>query len=62
MVSNLNRHELLKYKPKINSFSTINNKTFIFKSTFDNNRPDTTNAISNAYQTTIAKDNLFIDK
>jgi hypothetical protein len=31
MVADLNRDDLLAYKPKQNSFNLIDNKTFIFK-------------------------------
>ena len=50
MVSNLKRSDLLKYKDKTSSFGLVNNKTFIFKTQFDNSLPQTHKCIKNAYQ------------
>jgi hypothetical protein len=49
MVSHLKRDDLLKYKDKSNSFGLIDNKTFIFKTNFDNSLSETHKCIQNAF-------------
>jgi hypothetical protein len=41
MVNYLKRDDLLQYKDKSNSFGLIDNKTFIFKTNFDNSLSET---------------------
>jgi hypothetical protein len=49
MVSFLKRDDLLQYKDKSNSFGLIDNKTFIFKTNFDNSLSETQKCIKKAF-------------
>ena len=50
MVSYLKRDDILKHKYKSNSFGLIDNRTFIFKTNFDNSLPQTHKCIKNAFK------------
>ncbi len=58
-IANLDRDQLLHYKSKMNRFSVIDNKTFLFKKVYDNNFPNINNALTSAFNSTIALKNEF---
>ena len=60
-VSDLDRNKLVQYKNKNNLFNSIDGKTFIYKTFFDNNIPNMHKCIQNAYNRIKSENNLIND-
>ena len=55
----MKRDDLLKYKNKSNSFGLLDNRTFIFKTKFDNSLPETHKCIKRPIKKFLMKRETF---